>query len=192
MTDLATTVAPFDDPLERARRHIDAQLFEPLSLGQLAAAAGLSAYHFSRQFGARFGASPMAYVRARRLTAAASRLCGDASPSLIDLAFDCGFDSQEGFTRAFKRTFGLPPGRYRRAGAHFNLSESPVMPDGGDIRIQLTQALERVRKGPLRIAGFAAVFNERDKTGIPKLWARLVKRMPIEGNYPVDVPRHRI
>jgi AraC family transcriptional regulator len=113
----ASIIAPAADPLERARLHIEAGLFEPLSLGQLAEAAGLSAYHFTRQFGARFGTSPMAYVRARRLSAAADRLCGGAAPSLIDLAFDCGFDSQEGFTRAFKRVFGIPPGLYRRASA---------------------------------------------------------------------------
>ena len=59
------------DPLERAREHIDAHLFEPLTLTALAEAARLSAYHFSREFGARFGFSPMAYVRARRLAAAA-------------------------------------------------------------------------------------------------------------------------
>jgi AraC family transcriptional regulator len=180
MTDLAPSRAAAD-PLERARLHIEARLFEPLSLAQLADAAGLSAYHFTRQFGARFGDSPMAYVRARRLAAAADRLCGEGSPALIDLAFDCGFDSQEGFTRAFKRVFGLPPGRYRRAGAHSNPSESLVMPDGADVRINLTQAAHPARKGRLRVAGFAADFTETDKAGIPKLWDRLIARMPLEG-----------
>jgi AraC family transcriptional regulator len=180
MTDLAPSRAAAD-PLERARLHIDARLFEPLTLADLADAAGLSAYHFTRQFGARFGDSPMAYVRARRLAAAADRLCGEGSPALIDLAFDCGFDSQEGFTRAFKRVFGLPPGRYRRAGGHCNPSESLVMPGGADVRINLTQAAHPVRKGRLRIAGFAADFTETDKAGIPKLWDRLIAQMPLEG-----------
>ncbi len=181
MTDLAPGPAVLVDPLERARRHIDARLFEPLSLAQLAEAAGLSAYHFTRQFGARFGQSPMAYVRALRLTAAADRLCGPASPSLIDLAFDCGFDSQEGFTRAFKRVFGIPPGLYRRASARTSPSEIFVMSDSPESRTQLSQAPQPVRKGRLRIAGFAADFNETDKAGIPKLWDRLIERMPFEG-----------
>jgi AraC family transcriptional regulator len=181
MTDLAPSPAALVDPLERARRHIDAKLFEPLSLASLAEAAGLSAYHFTRQFGARFGESPMAYVRARRLTAAADRLCGPASPSLIDLAFDCGFDSQEGFTRAFKRVFGIPPGLYRRASARTSPSEIFVMSDSPESRIQLSQAPQLVRKGRLRIAGFAANFNETDKAGIPRLWDRLIGRMPFEG-----------
>jgi AraC family transcriptional regulator len=177
----ASIIAPIDDPLERARLHIEAGLFEPLTLGQLADAAGLSAYHFTRQFGARFGTSPIAYVRARRLSAAADRLCDGAAPSLIDLAFDCGFDSQEGFTRAFKRVFGIPPGLYRRASARTSPSEIFVMPDSADSRIQLSQTPGPVRKGRLRIAGFAADFNETDKAGIPKLWDRLIERMPVQG-----------
>jgi AraC family transcriptional regulator len=177
----ASTIAPADDPLERARLHIDAGLFEPLTLSQLADAAGLSAYHFTRQFGARFGASPMAYVRARRLSAAADRLCSGAATSLIDLAFDCGFDSQEGFTRAFKRVFGIPPGLYRRSSARTSPSEIFVMHDSTDARIQLSQAPEPVRKGRLRIAGFAADFNDTNKAGIPKLWDRLIERTPFEG-----------
>jgi AraC family transcriptional regulator len=180
MTDLAPSRV-VADPLERARLHIEARLFEPLSLAQLAEAAGLSAYHFTRQFGARFGQSPMAYVRAHRLTAAADRLCGPASPSLIDLAFDCGFDSQEGFTRAFKRVFGIPPGLYRRASARTSPSEIFVMSDSTGAGIQLSQAPQPVRKGRLRIAGFAADFTETDKAGIPRLWDRLVGRMPLEG-----------
>jgi AraC family transcriptional regulator len=181
MTDLAPPPLLATEPLERARLHIEARLFEPLSLGQLAGAAGLSAYHFTRQFGARFGQSPMAYVRARRLTAAADRLCGGAPPSLIDLAFDCGFDSQECFTRAFKRVFGIPPGLYRRASARTSPPEIFVMPDSTETRIQLSQAPLPVRKGRLRIAGFAANFNDTDKAGIPKLWDRLVECMPLEG-----------
>ena len=180
MTDLAPSHAAAD-PLERARLHIEASLFEPLSLAQLADAAGLSAYHFTRQFGARFGQSPMAYVRARRLTAAADRLCGPASPSLINLAFDCGFDSQEGFTRAFKRVFGIPPGLYRRASARTSPPEIFVMSESTGARIQLSQAPQPVRKGRLRIAGFGADFTETDKAGIPKLWDRLIARMPLEG-----------
>jgi len=181
MTDQTLSLAPAHDPLERARRHIDAMLFEPLTLAQIADVAGLSAYHFSRQFGARFGASPMAYVRARRLSAAADRLCSRPSPNLIDLAFDCGFDSQEGFTRAFKRAFGIPPGLYRRASARTSPPEIFVMHDSADARIQLSQTPEPVRKGRLRIAGFAADFNDNDKAGIPKLWDRLIARMPFEG-----------
>jgi AraC family transcriptional regulator len=178
-----TETTPFflqDDPLDRAKRHVDAHLFEPLTLGALAEAARLSAYHFTRQFGARFGMSPMAYVRARRLAMAASRLSTDDATSLIHLAFDCGFDSQEGFTRAFKRAFGVPPGRYRRSDAP-PPQEILAMNDTAKVHIALTESAGPVRKGPLRVAGLAAVFNEQNKVGIPKLWDRLVPMLPLDG-----------
>src|SRR5271170_3400941 len=102
------------DPLERARVFVEANGADALSLDTLAAVAGLSAYHFARQFTARFGVSPMAYVREQRMALAASRLAGEAPPALVELAFDLGFESQEGFTRAFKRAHGVSPGRYRK------------------------------------------------------------------------------
>ncbi|HEX4199108.1 MAG TPA: AraC family transcriptional regulator [Caulobacteraceae bacterium] len=180
MIHLALSPAATGDPLERARRHIDANLFEPLSLAGLAGAAGLSAYHFTRQFGARFGVSPMAYVRGRRLAAAAERLCAQRPTPLVELAFDCGFDSQEGFTRAFKRAFGVPPGRFRRAGGQTVPLETLPMSETA-IRINLTQAPAPVRKGPLRIVGLSGVFDDANKAAIPLLWERLIGMMPIPG-----------
>jgi AraC family transcriptional regulator len=180
MTELAP-IELADDPLERARLHIDANLLEPLTLVQLAGVAGVSTYHFSRQFGARFGISPMAYVRARRLTTAAHRLQGGSPPPLIELAFDFGFDSQEGFTRAFKRAFGVSPGRYRRQGATPNLPEVLTMTNTVPARATLTEAPAPIRKAALRIAGIAGLFDDTNKAGIPRLWERLIQTLPISG-----------
>ena len=181
MTDLAPPPELTDDPLERARLQIDAHLFEPVTLAQFARAAGLSAYHFSRQFTARFGTSPMAYVRARRLATAANRLFDVPPPSLINLAFDCGFDSQEGFTRAFKRAFGVSPGLYRRQGVRRHIEETLTMTQTLSPRANLTQAPTPVRKDALRIAGFSGRFNDADKAGIPRLWDRLIAALPVTG-----------
>ena len=166
-----------DDPLVKAREHIDAHLFEPLSLPALAAEAGLSAFHFSRAFGARFGFSPMAYVRTRRLATAAERLEAKSAPPLVELAFDCGFDSQEAFTRAFKRVFGVPPGRYRQG------EKSPVDPlslPAEDAEIALEEVGAQ-HKGGLRVAGLRGLFNLQNKVGIPRLWDRLLRRLPLPG-----------
>ncbi len=88
--------------------HIERHLFTPLSVAALADIAGLSQFHFSRFFTARIGESVMAYVRRRRMLRAAARLgCNPGveddieAPALIELALDCGFESQEAFTRAF-------------------------------------------------------------------------------------------
>jgi AraC family transcriptional regulator len=155
-------------PLERARLWLDSALEAGPPVTDLARIAGLSTYHFIRQFSARYGASPMAYGRARRLEAAAHRLRAPDPPRLIDLAFDTGFDTQEGFTRAFQRAFGVTPGRYRRTKSL--MTPETVMPS---TPVNLVQASAPQVLGPVRIAGLAEDFTEASKAGIPALWGRL-------------------
>jgi AraC family transcriptional regulator len=165
------------DPLERARLFIEANARAPMTLEIVSGLAGLSAYHFARQFGARFGVSPMAYVREQRMAAAAHRLCDDDPPALVDLAFDLGFESQEGFTRAFKRAFGVSPGRYRVLRPP--IQDRPPMADPTPAP-QLTMEPAPVRRRAFRVVGARAVFTESDKAGIPALWNRL-PRLPVPG-----------
>ncbi|WP_199260327.1 AraC family transcriptional regulator [Paracoccus binzhouensis] len=93
--------------------HIEANLAEPIQLRDLAALAGLSAFHFQRSFRASCGVSPHRWITARRIERA-RRLLGSGAP-LARIALDCGFDSQSHFTRVFKAAMGLTPGGYRAA-----------------------------------------------------------------------------
>lgn len=71
-----------------------------------------STTHFYRIFQALVGESLKDYIRKRRLSEAAIELCV-SKKRLIDVAFEYGFNSQEVFTRAFSKLFGITPGRYR-------------------------------------------------------------------------------
>ena len=177
MSETAAASRQAGDPLDRAMRHIEAHRLELLTLEALAAVAGLSAYHFAREFAARFGVSPMAYARARRMAAAAELLSGEAPPALIDLAFDCGFESQEGFTRAFKRAYGVSPGRFRRA----DLKPEPTPMSQTMPAAHLTMMSTPVRKPGFRVAGISGVFDESTRNQIPALWPQLVARLPLPG-----------
>ena len=53
------------------------------------------------------------YLRGRRLAFALKEV-RDSGKSLLDIAFDYGFSSHEAFTRAFKGTYGVAPGEYRK------------------------------------------------------------------------------
>lgn len=168
---------PPPDALDRVLAHIRANPLQELDVAVLARMAGVSSFHFIRQFTARVGESPMAHIRGLRLIDAARRLADPDPPSLIDLAFDCGFDSQEGFTRAFRRVFGVPPGRFRRgAAAHM---ENVLMPLAAPPN--LTMSPEPVLKPALRISGPAEVFSPETVAGIPQLWLRLTPRLPLPG-----------
>jgi AraC family transcriptional regulator len=145
-------------------------------VAELAEVAGLSPYHFSRLFTARFGESVMGYVRGCRLNVAALRLAGSAPPPLTELAFDCGFESQEAFTRAFRRRFGTPPGQFRRA------TQRPIEETAmSDAKSPVEMLKDLVRRDAFTVAGPRAVFDDDNKHGIPALWPRLIKCLPLQG-----------
>lgn len=99
--------------IQQAIRYIEDHLEEELPLDEVAAAAGFSMFHFHRLFQQHTGITAADYIRARRLADAASQLLY-TEERLLDIALSCRFDSQEAFTRAFKKNYGLPPGRYRK------------------------------------------------------------------------------
>jgi DNA gyrase inhibitor GyrI len=58
---------------------------------------------------------PVTYIARRNLTRAAEALI-ETERGIADIALDCGFESQQTFTRSFKSEFGMPPLRYRKRG----------------------------------------------------------------------------
>jgi AraC-like DNA-binding protein len=98
--------------LLRAKDLADARYFEPLDVDDLAAAAGLSKAHFSREFRRAFGESPHAYLLTRRLERAAA-LLRMTDGSVAEICFSVGLQSVGSFTTSFTRTFGLSPTAYR-------------------------------------------------------------------------------
>jgi AraC-like DNA-binding protein len=100
--------------LLRARDLADARYFEPLSVEDMARAAGLSRAHFSREFRRTFGETPHAYLLTRRLERAAG-LLRHTDWSVAEICFSVGLQSVGSFTTSFSRTYGLSPMAYRAA-----------------------------------------------------------------------------
>src|SRR6188474_2555706 len=98
--------------LLRAKDLADARYFEPLDVDDLAAAAGLSRAHFSREFRRAFGESPHSYLLTRRLERAAA-LLRNTDRSVAEICLDVGLQSVGSFTSSFKRTYGMTPTDYR-------------------------------------------------------------------------------
>lgn len=92
---------------------IEAHLDEPLTLDQLAAAVGLSVFHFAKMFRTSLGMPPHRYLAERRVERA-KQLLRRGAIGLAEIAQACGYASQSHFTRAFKAAIGLPPGEWRR------------------------------------------------------------------------------
>ena len=104
--------APRERHLLRAKDLADARYAEPLGVDDMAAAAGLSRAHFSREFRRAFGVSPHGYLLTRRLERAAT-LLRTTDRSVADICFSVGLQSVGSFTTSFKRMFGTSPTSYR-------------------------------------------------------------------------------
>src|SRR5262245_22149980 len=123
--------------------YIERNLAGDLSLQALARRGGVSPYHFHRLFHAAVGEPPKRYVRRLRLESAATRL-KLSRRSVTEVAFGVGYDTHEGFTRAFGAHFGVSPRCFRAA-----LPE-PELPAGFAPRIE---ARPRRRIAFLRYVG---------------------------------------
>ena len=118
LAQAAATSAPAtrlvgDPPLERAAALIESHFARDLTVADLAAAAGLSPWHFTRRFTAWAGRSPMRCLRDRRLQEAMSRL-RSSEQRILDLALACGFRDLAHFNRTFKQVAGITPSAYRQ------------------------------------------------------------------------------
>ncbi len=98
--------------LLRAKDIADARYFDPLTVKELAAAAGLSPSHFSREFKRAFGESPHQYLLTRRLERAAA-LLRNTDRSVTEICFAVGLNGLGSFTSSFRRIYGTTPSAYR-------------------------------------------------------------------------------
>jgi AraC family transcriptional regulator len=89
------------------------RLADPFSLDELAAATGLSPYHFARQFKRSTGLSPHQYLVRERVERAKLLLRAQRNKGLAAIAQEVGFADQSHFGRLFKRLVGVTPRRYR-------------------------------------------------------------------------------
>lgn len=85
---------------------------EDLSVQNLARRMSMSPRHFARQFVARLGTSPGAYVRRLRVEQARRQIENGAS-RLKKVARDCGFADEQSLRRSFQGFVGITPADYR-------------------------------------------------------------------------------
>ncbi|MEX2506877.1 MAG: helix-turn-helix domain-containing protein [Pseudohongiellaceae bacterium] len=104
-----------NDWLHSSIEYIEANLRNRISPSTLAADSGHSLRNFQRLFRDRTAENVMEYVRGRRLTEAMIAIV-ESKRSILDIALDFQFESQQSFTRAFRARFQFPPKRFRENG----------------------------------------------------------------------------
>lgn len=99
------------EAVQRMQEYIEAHLNETISTADLASVALFSPWHSYRLFKQHTGLTPADYIRRLRLSRSAMRLRDEAC-KIIDVAYDMGFGSVDGYQRAFYREFGCNPRKY--------------------------------------------------------------------------------
>ena len=159
------------DPIFRSLTEIEAHIREKLTVTALAERIHISKYHYQRLFREAVGESVMRYVTRRRMALAAAELA-ETDASVLEIALRYGYDSHDGFTRAFRAALGVTPADYRKYGLRppDSRKEHHAMPYARpmdeitrELRFLIVQAKElavRTRRGPeITVPAYAAFWD---------------------------------
>ncbi|MGL4283571.1 MAG: helix-turn-helix domain-containing protein [Eubacterium aggregans] len=102
------------EAVQRMQDYIGVHVTEEITLSDLARVSCFSPFYAHRLFRTHTGFTTAEYIRKLRLAQSALRLKA-AGSRVTDVAFDLGFGSADGYTRAFHREFGCKPGTYARS-----------------------------------------------------------------------------
>ncbi|WP_042273490.1 AraC family transcriptional regulator [[Clostridium] dakarense] len=117
----------------------------------IASECGYSTFHFCRMFNVHQGISLMEYVKKRRLSLATTRLF--EGYKIIDIALEYGFDTHNGFSKAFKKEYGFSPTQYIKRMEGYYSKES-IYKIGGYIMNPVI-----VKKPAFKVAGYGIKTN---------------------------------
>lgn len=156
---------------QAAINYMEEHLTEPIEFDRIAQEMNLSSFYFQKIFSILCGISPGEYIRNRRLTLAGSELL-TTDKKVIDIALDYGYDTQEGFTRAFTRFHGVTPNAARKnpvlLKSFSRLSLSITMKGGYDMNYRVE------KKEPFQIIAkterFTKIENVLGRKDIPLFW----------------------
>ena len=99
------------EAVQRMQDYIENNLEQDISMADLSKAAGYSPWYSYRLFHSLLHMTPAVYIRRLRLSKSALRL-RDEKVKIIDVAYDSGFESVDGYQRAFYKEFGCNPYEY--------------------------------------------------------------------------------
>jgi len=170
--------------VQKGIEFIEANLDYDISFQEISKKAGISQWHFQRIFRALTNETLKTYIRSRRLANALEKLL-TSNEKIIEIAVTAGFESQESFTRAFKKAFNMTPNEARKIGDK-NLFLKKVKFDTEYLQhinknISLTPEIYTQEK--LQLVGLKTEFysidseknNFADK--LPLLWSDFIPRI---------------
>lgn len=152
--------------------YIEEHITESADMERIAREMNISGFYYQKIFSILCGFSAGEYIRNRRL-ALAGRELADSGGKIIDIALKYGYDTPEGFTRAFTRFHGASPTAVKRGEARpkpFAKLSVSITVKGGSImdhkivKKDSFKVLEKVEKH--------TIVDQENKNSIPDFWTR--------------------
>lgn len=157
---------------QNAINYIEDHITEPLDYTRIGQEMNISGFYFQKIFSILCGMSVGEYIRNRRLTLAGNELLS-TDTKIIDIALKYGYDTPEGFTRAFTRFHGVTPNAVRKhpipLQSFSRLSISISVKGGSSMqyKIQQKEAFQIIAKTQ-RFVKQEDILGRKD---IPRFWA---------------------
>ena len=104
------------ESISRAIEYIENNLTNDLKIEDIASYSYISSFYFQKGFAIICGYGVGEYIKNRRLSMAGKEVL-NTDKKIIDIAMEYGYDSQDSFTKAFKRFHGVTPKEVRNNGA---------------------------------------------------------------------------
>ena len=126
----------------------------------------VSPYHLQRVFYTLFGKTIGSYIRERRLTEAGTDIKNGEKVSFV--AFKYGYESQESFTRAFKKFHGVNPGVAKKG---IIISCVPAINMNNFKKGEISMDIKIEKENAFSIIVITKQFNEETSfENVPKFW----------------------
>lgn len=103
----------FDEKVDSIMKYINSNLSSPLTLDELSSRFYISKYHLLREFKKYTGYTIHQYIQQKRLIMAKSLL--KEGVRVTEVCEHCGFGDYSNFIRAFKKAYGISPGKYYKS-----------------------------------------------------------------------------
>lgn len=135
--------------MNEALDYIESHLDDEIDYNELERITGTSLYHFRRLFSFLSGMSLGEYIRNRKLSNATFDLQHEGM-SVTETAFKYGYESVDGFSRAFREWSGISPSEVKRKST---LKAFPKLSFQLTIQGGINMEYRIENKGPFRIVG---------------------------------------
>lgn len=163
----------WNEGITNAIAYMEENLTENIDIDEIAARAYVSGFYFQKIFSALCGFTVGEYIRNRRLTLAAQELCS-TDRKVIDIALKYGYDSSDGFARAFARFHGVSPSAAREQGCKLNsfapLKIKLTLEGGTMLEYKIVEKAQFTVMGKVRKINAETAYDE-----IPNFWREHMK-----------------